>query len=450
MTTATVLTFEYDQERQILLLAGDAVESWDEQDRHIARISVPELVEHKRHFHNDVKDLELGYDDWLGYMHDPGYVYERLYELYLAGRKFWRVLSGDQVSWLWRLREALTNQLPDEWWLDDDPYGQASRVYHVQTKGPRSALLPLDTLPLGELESAISADEEADVRLLASYFGGFVSIVRHSPNEGGKYVHSPSTTRSTLFLRSTSVGLHDEMGSILSSIGGPVLGPFPSAKFYRDAGDIARALVLSEPALGDQSAIPDLVQVHAHARQIPGMAQSLRLTLDYGRNQTVVLRSSHIESVLAEIESARRRDITIDSGPLVVFNACQALGTIGTEALSTGLDLSQHGSRGVTGPREVVLEEFAVPFSEALHAGLSDGSSIGEAAVGARWSMLVKYLNPLGLLYATFGDVESKRGLSAPLGNQRGFDGEQRNGDKRRRGMFWRSRRLRHIPYPRF
>jgi hypothetical protein len=414
MPTPTVLTFEYVPEEEVLKLSGNLVEPWDEKDRCIARISLYELGKLKRAFRNDVRNMEARYESRLNFRHDPGYVYEVLEELFIAGRSFWRAVSGDDFTWLENVGEFLALSLPGEWWSAPDPYALANSVYHVETKGPPEALLPLDALPLGVRDSLYIAQDETDVLRLASLFGGFRSIVRHSPLAVGTYLHPPTYgEQATLYLRSVNVDGNQKMLEILESAKCTIIGPFPSQTNYHRAGNIARALIIPEPALGVHPVVPDLVQIHAHAEEGDSLSEKLRITFDYGpeKGEYIVVRSSHIEAVDEEIERLRGDGISVGTGPLVIFNACEALGTIGNESLSSGLDLSRFGSRAVIGPREEILAEFAVEFSDMLHEELNKGNTIGEAAVAARWATLTDYLNPSGLLYATFGDIESRRSL---------------------------------------
>jgi hypothetical protein len=413
MSTPTVLTFEYVPNEEMLKLSGELVASWDEEDRCIGHISLYELGKQKRAFRGDVRNMEKRHESALSFKYDPGYVYEMLIELFMAGRSFWRNVSGDDLAWLERVGESLTASLPGKWWSAPNPQAIANSVYHIETKGPPEALLPLDCLPLG-LESLYLAEDETDVLRLASLFGGFRSIVRHSPLAAGIYLHPPAHgEQATLYLRSMKVAGYDEMSKILKETKAIFIGPFPSQTYYHQARNIARALVVPEPAFGTQPVIPDIVQIHAHAEEGDSQSEKLRITFDYGSNESqyTVVRSSHIEAVDAENASLRRNGISVGIGPLVVFNACEALGIIGNESLSSGLDLSKFGSRAVIGPREEILAAFAVKFSEILYEELNKGSTIGEAAVAARWATLIDYLNPSGLLYATFGDVESRRSL---------------------------------------
>jgi hypothetical protein len=416
MPTPTVLTFEYIPEEEVLMLSGDLVTSWDEKSRCIAHISLYELGRQKRAFRSDVRNMEERYASGLNFRHDPEPVYEVLEELYMAGRSFWRALSDNGISWLGHVGEFLAQSLPGEWWSAPDPYALANGVYHIATKGPPEALLPLDALPLGIRDSLDIAQDETDVIRLASLFGGFRSIVRHSPLAVGTYLHPPSHgEQATLYLRSVDVEGYEKMSKILNGANAAFIGPFPSQENYHRAGNIARAMIIPEPALGANPVIPDLVQIHAHAEEGDSLSEKLRITFDYGpkEGEFLVVRSSHIEAVDEENVRLRSNGISVGTGPLVVFNACEALGTIGNESLSSGLDLSKFGSRAVIGPREEILADFAVEFSNILHEELNKGNTIGEAAVAARWATLTDYLNPSGLIYATFGDVESRRNLPA-------------------------------------
>ena len=416
MTSPSVLTFEYVPESQTLELSGTLVASWDEKDRRIASISMYGLGDLKKNFRNDVQDVERAYGSRLDWGNKPNYVYTYLDELSLAGYGFWEKVTGDRdLRWLNRIEESLAPGPPGDWWSALDPHTLAKSVYHIETKGPPEALLPLDALPLGFLDNACILRDETDVFRLASLFGGFRSIVRHSPIAVGTYRYLAARGRpATLYLRGVTAPGSGEMEEVLKDAIATFIGSFPDSAHYGSPDDIARALLVPEPALGTDSAIPDLVQVHAHAKVGRGIAQKLLITFDYGsKDEFVVVRSSHFLAVNNEIAKLRRNGTPVDTGPLVVFNSCEALGYIGDELVSSAFDLARFGSRAVVGPREEVLADYAVEFSRALHEELNNGGTIGEAAVAGRWTTLIDHLNPLGVIYATFGDVESGRSLPA-------------------------------------
>lgn len=421
-TSPTLLTFNYDVDEQRLNLEGILVSHWDERDRQIGRLSVAELIEYKKTFRNDIRNLERRHDKYLSYKHDPAYVGRMLLELMRAGRKFWRNVSGGDAPWLWNLSDAirpvLAHDIGNEWWLHAAPAHIGQTVSQVETKGPPGALLPLDALPLAETERAIVAADEADVRLLASYLGGYSAVVRYTPLIAAAFVHPKAQgNRCTLYFRSVDAEFFDRMHEVLNEQAGVLLGPFPSGDTYADAEDVARSLMLPEPARGPIQLVPDLVHMHAHAVEGDSNAEALMITLDSGMGVPIVVLSSHVEDVLHEVSRIRRAGTNPNAGPIVVFNSCEALGLVGHEPRSTGLDLSLGGTRAVVGPREEVDAEFAVGFSRELHSGLGEGRAVGECVVRARWATLTEYLNPSGLFYATFGDVETTRSTgSLPLG----------------------------------
>jgi hypothetical protein len=67
-----------------------------------------------------------------------------------------------------------------------------------------------------------------------------------------------------------------------------------------------------------------------------------------------------------------------------------------------------HGFRGVLGTlcdiSDVVAAHFAMVFYEAL----LNGKTVGEAMYEARWHLMDKHGNPLGLFYTFYGNVDLK------------------------------------------
>jgi CHAT domain len=94
--------------------------------------------------------------------------------------------------------------------------------------------------------------------------------------------------------------------------------------------------------------------------------------------------------------------------PLVFLNACGTAVPQPVDRSSFTTFLLGHGFRGVLGTlcdiSDVVAAHFAMVFYEAL----LNGKTVGEAMYEARWHLMDKHGNPLGLFYTFYGNVDLK------------------------------------------
>ena len=414
MSQSCDLTFRYDLSTEAFFLEGAAVANWREDEKRIAHIDLQTLKDLKEGLRGDVQEKWVSGFSNSDYKPHLGYISDVLFDLSMNGRTFWRRLCDDNLDWLPRLRDELTAHMPDGWWLFS-PEELSQLVPQIETIGPPEAILPLDILPLGELERISYTADLEDIKLLASYFGGFSSIVRSTTLKAGPKVHPQMTQGgAVLFLRSvTAPGFQGatEVLRIFDRQGWNMLGPFPSAGAYASGVLIAEALVTQTVAPVGAPRIPDLVQIHAHARQGSGLGNALVISFDYGKgeHEFTELRGSHVETILLQAKLLHEDGISRPPGPIVIINACEALGHIGAEDRSVGLELARIGTRVLVGPREEVAGTFAVLFGSAIVANLMKDLTVGEAVVASRWTLLNSHANPTGLLYVSFGDVESRR-----------------------------------------
>ena len=91
--------------------------------------------------------------------------------------------------------------------------------------------------------------------------------------------------------------------------------------------------------------------------------------------------------------------------PLVFLNACGS-----TKITPNGITsfpemfLFNVGNQGVIGTETRIPDRFAAQFSEQFYLNLVRGATLGEAVFNARWTLLRRLNNPLGLLYSLYAD----------------------------------------------
>jgi len=91
---------------------------------------------------------------------------------------------------------------------------------------------------------------------------------------------------------------------------------------------------------------------------------------------------------------------------MVVLNACASSKTDPLTAASFPRWFLRNGHRAFVGTEVNVPDAVAGAFGECLYGRLLQGRRLGEAIVCARRDLLRDFSNPLGLLYAMYGDTE--------------------------------------------
>ena len=153
---------------------------------------------------------------------------------------------------------------------------------------------------------------------------------------------------------------------------------------------------------------PDQVQHFAcHCDSDPKLSLNSRLGFSLDRTVTLGQLKEYLHyhareagpSGLGRVPAAR---------PLVFLNACTS-----TQVRPGAVTSFPHffldpdvgcGNRGVIGTEAHVPDYFAAPFSERFYRYLLSGKKLGEAIYHAKWDLLRRDDNPLGLLYTIYAD----------------------------------------------
>lgn len=402
-----ILTLEYRWDNgppRFVIEGASAEQMWpDERDRTLDSGNFAMLPTLLRDFHGAVFELRRrmqGSLDWTGVENK---VWTFLDKLHASGTMFWNMLLGREPSaWLERLNHLLTMHLPDQWWLQK-PGPDPANLFEIQVKGPCGSLLPLDLLPFGTTKTRLYGGAE-DLRAMAALFGGFVARVRYDHAYVGSHLRPTSSAdRVLLDIRSISAPEVGAMEARLKTIGSKVCGPYPSRIAYTAPDDIARSFSIPE-ATPVEGAVPDVVHVFSHGYKWDEPARLLLLEFDYEQSEKVVVDGAHIRN-------ARQDAVKCNAlGPIVFLNSCHSLGHVGWECVSSALQLVESGTRAVLGVRDEIPASVAVEMSSNILTSMeSSAVSVGAAAVNARWQLLSDRANPLGILYATFGDIDATR-----------------------------------------
>jgi len=128
----------------------------------------------------------------------------------------------------------------------------------------------------------------------------------------------------------------------------------------------------------------------------------LNLSCDSGRSHKVKLADLQARfTELAEPDANRR-----NSKPLVFLNACGSSVINPTAPATFPHFFLKNGNRGFIGTETAVPDGVASAFSRTFYSFFLRGCSLGEAIHQAKWELVERHRNPLGILYTVYADPE--------------------------------------------
>jgi hypothetical protein len=177
-------------------------------------------------------------------------------------------------------------------------------------------------------------------------------------------------------------------------------GPWPEKG---ELAEMAAARYLMNPSTGfDGNPRDPVVTVlhlacHSNTTATAPNRHFLRLGGLYG---DVPLRDLRRQLMTKEGAAARVRR------PLVFLNACATAVPEPADRSSFTSFLLENGFRGVLGTLCDISDVVAAHFSVMFYEALLNGMTVGEAMYEARWHLMDKHRNPLGLFYTFYGNVD--------------------------------------------
>jgi CHAT domain-containing protein len=90
--------------------------------------------------------------------------------------------------------------------------------------------------------------------------------------------------------------------------------------------------------------------------------------------------------------------------PLVFLNACGTSVVDPRTAVSMMTPFLKNANRGIIATSANIPDRVAARFSRWFYTKLLSGLTVAEALYAARRDLLVTYANPLGVLYAYYGN----------------------------------------------
>jgi hypothetical protein len=352
------------------------------------------LADKLKEFQSPLPPETVDYDQAEAAMNSLRDIGTRLAEQFFGGPD-----QVDAASWFFR------TVIPD--WETND-----GTDVSVTLEAPLGALFPLELLPLFDYATRWSVTDKASLVTAARRLLGFSSLVSR------KIVRRPAPSHA----RSSRSGLRVRMLHDLSLEGAkleaedlndvPRLnldGPWPEKLARTDDAAEFVASELSDVQVADVEDNPLPVQFihfacHGNTSALQANDYAIRIQGTSGGARWVSLRDlgtrmTQRYALLTPEQRARPR-------PVVIMNACGSARLDPRTAASFPYLFLTHKHAGFIGAETDVPDTLAANFSKSFYRTLLRGETIGHALHRARWTLLERWCNPLGILWTAYVDPE--------------------------------------------
>jgi CHAT domain len=354
------------------------------------------LTEQLSNFREMVPDKLVGFpevEQALNALRDLG--------TYLANRFFGGSEQVEAAQWFFR------KAVPD--WRVTDGADLA-----VVFDAPLGAMFPVELLPIFDYSDEWKVTDTASLAATARKilgFGAVVSrVVQRLPYSGA----GPGTVgqlRLRMFQDLSLTGAQLETAAFGDMprlhLDGPWPGSLPPPGDL--AGFIARATLDSAQQLDGSIKLERFAHFvhfacHGDTSQLVPGDYRIRIQGRHGGAHWVTLRQLGTRMTQHYVNMPGNRRAL--PRPVVVMNSCGSAHLDPRTAASFPyLFLTEHLG-GFIGPEAPVPDEVAADFSRQFYAALTRRTSVGQALHQAKWTLLSRWSNPLGILWAAYVDPD--------------------------------------------
>ena len=289
----------------------------------------------------------------------------------------------------------------------------AARI--VEVTAPPDFSYPFELLTWRDPED-LPQEQRQDPALRARALLGMAAIVRRrfdskqedgeeqgeGEGEGRARIENEETLRVTVFRNPSLTGAKKEV-DYFTDIGGlvKVYGPWPREGALAEFA-AARHLMNSCIGLDGKPRQPVAVLHLACHCSTTGEAANFHY-LNVGREYGKV----SLGDLKKELTARQVADAPIPR-PLVFLNACGTAVPQMADRSSFTKFLLRKKFLGVLGTLCDISNTVAAHFAMVFYEALLSGKTVGEAMHEARWHLMDRHRNPLGLLYTFYGNVDLK------------------------------------------
>ena len=280
----------------------------------------------------------------------------------------------------------------------------------IVMSGESNDILPIEFLPLFNNTEWLPVANYDELRLALCRFPGFSSVVYRKLSDANvsedlildndpvlplKYFH-----HQELHVAKSNWEFFKDHDQFLE-LEGPWPGEYLDASVFR--GNLAKHL--QNPFLrfnGEMQSRPDQIQHFVCHCQVCEPADS---------NESKLCFSSTLQASIGDLQKHfvynRVEYKSKSSKPIIFLNAC---GSTDNDSFAPNpfpkFFLNTNNNRGYIGTEERIPDRFASEFSKIFYQSLLRGDPLGEAIYYAKWELLKRHRNPLGLLYTMYANPD--------------------------------------------
>lgn len=284
----------------------------------------------------------------------------------------------------------------------------------IQLASPLEGIIPIEFLPLFDLRPPPEINDIRSLEEVASRFVGFSAIIKRTitnrtlstdptlendPKLPVKFFHHAGLKGAQLedeFFRRH--GEHIDLE-----------GPWPDKEITETqlTQYLAEHIYAANKRFdGSHRFPPDQVQhFSCHCDTSDDLSSNHFLQFAHREDTNCAATIGGLKGHFATLQqtSPRKKGTAL---PLVFFNACGTAVTNPAQIASFADLILRNGNRGIIGTESNIPDAFAASFSEQFYRELLKGCRLGDALHRAKWLMLKRHRNPLGILYMVYADPD--------------------------------------------
>lgn len=292
----------------------------------------------------------------------------------------------------------------------------------LQFESPLEYIFPVEILPVFDYSRPWPVTDFTSLVDAVRRFLGFGSMTYRSVSthfNPGSVSPSGSVVRIIQFRDASLPGAAKEYERFADLAGVIADVPFPNA--LEEGSDVARSLARAflidddgYPVQSGPDSVPRILHFSCHSET--GFENSedyvLRLQGVVGGPREVSIDELRQKiAVMIGDPSAGR---FLKRRPLIVMNSCGSSSMDPETSRSFPSLFLDQRALGFIGSETVVPDAVAAEMGAHFYRHVSQGSNVGQALLAAKWTLLARRLNPLGLLWTSYTDPDYQPVSHAP------------------------------------
>ena len=270
----------------------------------------------------------------------------------------------------------------------------------IEFETPSDDFMPLEVMPFADRTPIAEIHDFETLSQAVMRFPGFAAVTRRLTfSTGGSSGNALAGTRipMKMFVHHDFEGARREAKFLTDEF--DLVGPWPRTDSDQSSAtalsmilDCRRPTPVGEPPIIDQ-----IQHFSCHCSREDEDA-FLQLCAE-GRDP--------FEIMLSNFQSAVGRLAGADyERPLVFLNACNSNSPEFFDYTTWALAFYRLSSRAVIATEAPAPDLFASAFSREFYAAILNGQPVGHSLLTAKWKLLQRWNNPMGLLYTLFGNPD--------------------------------------------